>query len=914
MTLLVIASATQAFATHNRAGEIQYEYLGPNTYRATVITYSKISGLSASADRDSVEISWGDGSSEGIPRINGPDNNSNGVPDGELVGNDIKRNVYQSEIHTYQGAQPFYIISVTDPNRIEDIINIAAGNGSVNVPIYFEDTLKFLPPELFSSNSSPILLNPPIDNANLLDTFYHNPNAFDPDGDSLFFTLIPSLQAPNTPVPAFEFPDQFPPGPNNSFTINSATGEIIWAVPQTPGIYNIAILVREFRGGMCIGSMIRDMEIFVLDTENDPPQIDPIQDTCIVAGDTFSIVVRAEDPDASDIVTLTAAGAPFEIAPSRVSFNSNNGNPATGTFQWLTDCSDIRPQFYQIVFKAEDDFIDFGGEPAPLVDLETWIVNIIPPPPDSLFATVVGNDVVLNWDDPYSCFDDEDFQFFSVYRRIGCENIDRFACETGLSGTDYELIATELTTYTFTDTDVDRGNIYSYRIVATFGENPPSPVAPPFNVMESVPSHEVCVELPLDLPVITNVSVEETSTTEGEIFVQWSKPRAGTGLLDTLLDEPPYTFELYRSEGFIGANFNLIETFVAPSFAALNDTNYIDTLLNTVDNAYSYKVVFYSDNNATELGETSVASSIYLNIVPSDQSLFLSWELDVPWLNDTFTVFRANTSIDNTYDSIAVVTATSYIDTGLTNDSTYCYFIRSQGRYTSSGLINPIINLSQRTCEVPIDTTPPCPPAVIISNDCPTFDGVPWEAADFQNRLVWNRDEVCANDVVQFDVFYRAPGNTNYEIIESTTDTFFTHILNNSLAGCYFVVAEDENGNRSEVIDTICIENCPFYTLPNVFTPNGDGDNDLFTPFPGWRFVESIDLKVFNRWGNVVMETQNPAINWDGTDVLTGKVLNDGVYLYSGFYFVRKLDGTLEKIVLPPNKKGGGFIHIITSN
>ena len=114
--------------------------------------------------------------------------------------------------------------------------------------------------------------------------------------------------------------------------------------------------------------------------------------------------------------------------------------------------------------------------------------------------------------------------------------------------------------------------------------------------------------------------------------------------------------------------------------------------------------------------------------------------------------------------------------------------------------------------------------------------------------------------------------------------------------------------------DTICVENCPFYDLPNSFTPNGDGANDIFTPFPGWRFVAKIDMKIFNRWGNVVWQTENPNINWDGSDQKTQKALNDGVYLYSGFYFVLRSDGTLEKRPLPQDGDGGGFIHLIKNN
>lgn len=895
--------SVKVHATHNRAGELLYEYISPLSYRVTVITYSKISDISANADRDSLQINWGDGTIENVIRINGPIVGGN--PNGELIGNDIKQNIYQSGIHTYSGALPFYIISLTDQNRIADIINIAGGSGSVNVAIYFEDTLKYIPPELFESNSSPILLNPPIDYASINDTFYHNPNAYDPDGDSLHFQLVPSLQALGVEVPLYSFPDQFPAGPNNSFTINENTGEIIWATPQMQGTYNIAILIREFRNGRCIGTMLRDMEIFVAPTNDDPPQIRPINDTCIIAGDNFSINVSATDPN-NEQVTLSTLGAPFIIDPTRATFTSTVGNPATGVFTWNTICSDIRPQFYQVVFKAEDEP---DGNDVILSDLETWLITVVPPPPTGLIASInADKDVLLTWDDPYSCFSSPDFQYFSVWRKIGCDSFDIDICDLGLDNTDYELIADNLTTYSFIDTDVDRGNQYSYRILAHFGKNPTSPAGSVYNITVSAPSNEACIELPLDLPVITNVSVDSTSLSDGVMFIQWSKPVADSSALDTLLDLPPYIFELYRSEGFVGANLQLVETFIAPSYAALNDTFHFDSLLNTVATPYSYQVRFYSDNGTDTLGNTSVASSVFLSIAPGDGELQLTWDEDVSWLNTEYVVFRNNVITGN-FDSITTVLEQSYLDTGLINDSTYCYYIQSIGEYTNPTLINPIINLSQRVCAVPIDTVPPCPPTLRIENDCELFQGQPWTANNFQNRISWNISE-CIDDAVLYDLYY-AENDTDYILLTQTSDTNFVHQLNTTIAGCYIVNAVDEKGNVSEFSDTICIENCPYYNLPNSFTPNGDGANDVFTPFPGWRFVDHIEMKIFNRWGSVVWQTEHPNINWDGTDQENGKDLNDGVYLYSGFYYVIKSDGTLDKLPLPHDDKGGGFIHLI---
>ncbi|MDX9906541.1 MAG: gliding motility-associated C-terminal domain-containing protein, partial [Bacteroidales bacterium] len=79
----------------------------------------------------------------------------------------------------------------------------------------------------------------------------------------------------------------------------------------------------------------------------------------------------------------------------------------------------------------------------------------------------------------------------------------------------------------------------------------------------------------------------------------------------------------------------------------------------------------------------------------------------------------------------------------------------------------------------------------------------------------------------------------------------------------------------------VCIDNdtCSTYRLPNVFTPNFDGYNDVFHPFP-YTSVERIDVTIFNRWGGMVYETEDPDINWDGKDMNTNADCSDGVYFY----------------------------------
>ncbi len=84
------------------------------------------------------------------------------------------------------------------------------------------------------------------------------------------------------------------------------------------------------------------------------------------------------------------------------------------------------------------------------------------------------------------------------------------------------------------------------------------------------------------------------------------------------------------------------------------------------------------------------------------------------------------------------------------------------------------------------------------------------------------------------------------------------------------------------VSDTIQITNvnckrCEFY-VPNTFSPNDDGVNDFFEIFSSCEKIQSFDLQVFDRWGNLIFQSDNIEKTWNGT--YKGIVANTGVYSY----------------------------------
>ena len=897
LTVLALTSLYEnAYATHNQAGQIEYVHapLPGQSFRYcfTIATYSR--NDPTSADRDTLLLDFGDGTSGNAPRTNGA-----GTP---IPGTSVKFNEYKI-CHNYAG--PFtYIVTMQDPNRIANIVNINFGE-SVEIPFFLQDTLIIRDPSIFGFNNSPLLFQPPIDTANIGHTFVHNPNAYDPDGDSLVFKLIPPLANINTPVPGYLYPDQVngipPTGDPNTISLNPNTGEFIWETPQREGIYNIAFLICEFRNGIFIGNMIRDMQVVVRRTNNSPPEIKEVNDTCAIIGEHLIINVRATDTDIpSQSVKLQAFGGPFEVSEPLAEFIVFDDGPgfALGNFNWRTDCSHIFSEKYTVVFRAEDGFSP------PLVDLETWQITLAPPPTPNVTSEIVGGDIQINWES-HNCADSEKFRGYTVWRKAGCDSIEIDRCKLGLGGLGYTLLTPDpITDLFFIDDTAIRGVNYSYRIVAEFADafttsNPPTP----FNIISSMASENTCIELPQNAPVMTHADVTMTDIDNGQIYVAWSKPKSEA--LDTTVNTGPYVYELYRSVGFSVNNPTLIGTWTATTFNAANDTTFLDEGLNTFENAFSYTVKFYAAGEL--LGETAVASSVFLGTSPQDNAVQLTWEFNVPWINYEFHIFREQP--DGSFIEVGTTEEMPFIDENLINGQEYCYYIQAIGTYGSEGIIDPLLNRSQITCETPRDITPPCPPILAVSNVCEEGEE-PTPEGDLKNSLSWtNPNESCANtdDVIGYYIYYTSPITQEtvlLDSINSPTTLTYEHFVENSLAGCYRVTAVDSFYNESTA-NQVCVETCIEYELPNVFTPNNDQHNDLFVPRLN-QFVNSVNMSIFNRWGQLVYETNDPNINWDGTDIQSGELLKEGVYYYVCEVFEQTSDG-VELVSL----KLDGYIHLI---
>ena len=113
---------------------------------------------------------------------------------------------------------------------------------------------------------------------------------------------------------------------------------------------------------------------------------------------------------------------------------------------------------------------------------------------------------------------------------------------------------------------------------------------------------------------------------------------------------------------------------------------------------------------------------------------------------------------------------------------------------------------------------------------------------------------------------------------------------------CYYVQAVQEPVanplpvgppffSDTSVSNLVCVQQFPKMLVPNTFTPDGNGLNDIFNPL--WTFVDKSDFLflVFNRYGQEIFRTTDPDMGWDGT--FNDSEVQSGAYVY---YFRFKVE------------------------
>jgi gliding motility-associated-like protein len=844
-------------ATHNRAGEITLTRIDELTYQITITTFTY---TLSQADRDRLEVQWGDNTFSFADRV-------------ELVRlpHFYQKNTYITQ-HTFPGPG-IYEIVVQDPNRNDGVKNIP---NSVNVIFSIKTTI--LINSDIGDNSTPVLLNPPIDRAAFGQIFIHNPAAYDPDGDSISYKLTICTEQDGRPIEGYTLPPA-----SDTLYIHPLTGDLTWITPSDSGLFNIAFDVEEWRSGVKIGNIVRDMQIEVYNTDNHAPQQNEPGNYCIEAGTVLEVNIEATDVD-NDSIKLWATGGPFVVDSNPATYTVDEASATIGYssahFEWKTDPTHVRTQYYTVVFKAEDSHLE-----TPLVDLRNMNVVVLGPSPDMPNLIPGSNSVTVTW----SADTCAPVTAYNIYRKIGPAAYVPDTCTGGIpSETGYELIATtddRLDTIVVDDNNgsgLQQGNEYCYVIVSVYPDG-----------ALSFPSPENCTPLVEGVPSLLEVSVT-THSGSGTIRLAWAKPEQ----LDTIPANGPYEYIIYRSDDLLGQSMAQVGSFTT---ADLNDTTWLDNSVNTLNFPWSYRVELYNNEagNRFQIGNAEAASSLYPELIGEDNRVSIHMRKNVPWINYDYTIYRLNQG-SGIYDSIGFTTEDVFVDEGLSNGVEYCYRVTSTGWRVLNDQLYENVNFSHTACATPVDSIAPCPPALNGHSVCDSS----------YNHLSWHYlDRSCAEDVLSYKLYFSPTFEDPPTVIaefDDPYDSVYNHFPEFALSGCYYITAIDSFANESVPSVRVCLDECSNYQLPNVFSPNGDGINDIYLP-SRTAYVERVEMTIFNRWGLEVYYTEDPDVNWDGKMKNTDQLVATGVYYYICDVYEYRLTG-LEVHALT------GFIYVYSGD
>ncbi len=227
-------------ASHFLGGEIRYTLTEGNTCLIEGILYSD---LDSPADRPEITFTV-NGEEIVVPRVTPQDFFGTGC------GN-VRVSTYPFS-YTFPGPG-VYDVHFHDQNRSAGVANIP---NSVNAGVCI--TARILIDPLLSPNSSPRFNIPQFVTSWVWSTLLHDPGATEADGDSVAYEMVVPLNTNCEPVLGYVPP----PGLVLSF-VDPETGVFQWNTPPAIGFWNLCIRASEWRNGVLIGQVTRDMTVCV---------------------------------------------------------------------------------------------------------------------------------------------------------------------------------------------------------------------------------------------------------------------------------------------------------------------------------------------------------------------------------------------------------------------------------------------------------------------------------------------------------------------------------------------------------------------------------------------------------------------------------------------------------------------------
>jgi len=154
----------------------------------------------------------------------------------------------------------------------------------------------------------------------------------------------------------------------------------------------------------------------------------------------------------------------------------------------------------------------------------------------------------------------------------------------------------------------------------------------------------------------------------------------------------------------------------------------------------------------------------------------------------------------------------------------------------------------------------------LVCNSSDTTEITITVCANATADFTWTPDPpIYPNDAINFTNNSAAASGYSWDFGDGNNATDENPIHSYVLPGTYTVCLTATNvcGCSDSICYEIIVSEIPVIDVPNAFSPNSDGQNDVF--FARGSGVDQLDLRIYNRWGELMFESNNLSVGWDGT-------------------------------------------------
>lgn len=340
------------------------------------------------------------------------------------------------------------------------------------------------------------------------------------------------------------------------------------------------------------------------------------------------------------------------------------------------------------------------------------------------------------------------------------------------------------------------------------------------------------------------------------------------GTNEVSLDWSPYVgweveeYLIYRSTPGRGLDFRPIES------VGQSQNSFIDSSILCYED-HGYKVVAVKSGTPAfrSNSDTNTVLPIYVPNIPpavmeratveNSEYVLLEWSVQEAAKAEKFVLYRSQNGVDyEEMDSILSPTVGSYQDMdALVNEGSYFYRVKI---IDSCGDVSDWSNIGR---------------TIFLETEA-SERNLP--------QLNWNAYENWPEGVERYEIEIK----NAFETFERVTDVPAAALTYedrntdvNALAEYCYRVKGVRNESGTDRIESVSNESCapmqPLFWIPNAFSPNDDGLNDVFQVQA--MYINRFSIKIFNRWGELVFESNDINESWDGK---VGGVAQEGVFVY----------------------------------